>query len=185
MTTIKAQTGSQLTQTFRPDQLLPGLTAGVINGILSIIVQISFAVMIFGNKFPAYVATGIGLTLFGGFIIGLITILASSFNGSVALVQDGPTAILAVTATAIVAAMATSATQEEQFLTLVAVIIISSLLTGIFLFVLGRYKLGFLVQFLPYPVIGGFLAGTGWLLVLGGIGIATDMPLSFSQIPCH
>ena len=27
---------------------------------------------------------------------------------------------------------------------------------------------------MPYPVVGGFLAGIGWLLVKGGIYVASD-----------
>jgi hypothetical protein len=29
------------------------------------------------------------------------------------------------------------------------------------------------VRFVPYPVVGGFLAGTGWLLAKGGFGVAS------------
>jgi SulP family sulfate permease len=39
---------------------------------------------------------------------------------------------------------------------------------------LGAFKLGNLIRFLPYPVMGGFLAGTGYLLTVGGISIMTD-----------
>ena len=35
---------------------------------------------------------------------------------------------------------------------------------------LGVFRLGNLVRFVPFPVVGGFLAGTGWLLVKGGLG---------------
>lgn len=27
-----------------------------------------------------------------------------------------------------------------------------------------------MIRFVPFPVIGGFLAGSGWLILLGGIG---------------
>src|SRR5262249_55427972 len=32
--------------------------------------------------------------------------------------------------------------------------------------------------FLPYPVAGGFLAGTGWPLIRGAITLMTDAPMS-------
>src|SRR4029450_10272978 len=44
-------------------------------------------------------------------------------------------------------------------------------------FVLGTFHLGNLVRFIPYPVVGGFLAGTGWLLFKGGIYIASGVEL--------
>jgi SulP family sulfate permease len=179
----KKQIGSFLLQTLEPKRFLPGLIAGLVNGVLTVIVQISFAVMIFAHHFPDYLATGIGLALFGGLTLGLITALTSSFQGSVSEPQDGPTAILAVVATAIVADMPASTPSEAAFLTLVATIIVTTFLTGTFFFLLGRFKLGFLVRFLPYPVMGGFLAGTGWLLFLGGIGIATNVTPSLAQFP--
>jgi SulP family sulfate permease len=44
---------------------------------------------------------------------------------------------------------------------------------------LGYFKLGRIVRFLPYPIIGGFLAGSGWLLVQGGIGIMANTDPGF------
>jgi SulP family sulfate permease len=38
--------------------------------------------------------------------------------------------------------------------------------------------LGGLVRFLPYPVMGGFLAGTGWLLITGGLSLAVNLSWS-------
>ena len=43
----------------------------------------------------------------------------------------------------------------------------------------NELRLGNLDRYMPYPVVGGFLAGTGLLLVRGGVGIltGTDAPL--------
>jgi SulP family sulfate permease len=49
--------------------------------------------------------------------------------------------------------------------------------------VLGRFKLGTLIRYLPYPVVGGFLAGTGWLLVSGALGVLTGTSLTLAQLP--
>jgi SulP family sulfate permease len=57
----------------------------------------------------------------------------------------------------------------------------TTLLTGAFFLVLGFLKLGELVRFIPYPVVGGFLAGTGWLLVKGSFGVMADFPLAISN----
>jgi len=37
----------------------------------------------------------------------------------------------------------------------------------------GHLRLGSLARFMPYPVIAGFLAATGYLLVMGGLGTAS------------
>ncbi len=48
---------------------------------------------------------------------------------------------------------------------------------------MGIFRLGGLIRFIPYPVIGGFLAGTGWLLVRGSFGVMADASLTFAGLP--
>lgn len=49
----------------------------------------------------------------------------------------------------------------------------SGLSTGVILFLLGRFKASRFIRFIPYPAVGGFLAGTGWLLVTGAYKVMT------------
>ena len=58
--------------------------------------------------------------------------------------------------------------RPDIFLTVVAATFLVTVLCGIVFFVMGRFRLGGLVRFVPYPVVGGFLAGTGWLLFKAG-----------------
>ena len=57
-----------------------------------------------------------------------------------------------------------------------------TLLTGVTFFVIGTFRLGNLVRFVPYPVVGGFLAGTGWLLAKGGIRVASGVTPTLSRL---
>jgi SulP family sulfate permease len=57
-------------------------------------------------------------------------------------------------------------------------VLVSSLFTGGVLYLLGRFRASRFIRFIPYPVVGGFLAGTGWLLVTGAYRVMTDIPLS-------
>ena len=167
----------------QPGQRLPSLTAGFVSGMLSVILAISFAALIFSGDLADHVASGIGLALFGALAIGLVMAATSSYPGTIAGTQDSPAAILALVAAAIVKNMPASTTSETIFATVVAAIALTSLLTGAFFLALGRFKLGNLMRFLPYPVVGGFLAGTGWLLVQGAFGVMTGVSLGWSQIP--
>ena len=54
-------------------------------------------------------------------------------------------------------------------------IILTTIMAGVAFLALGIFKLGGLVRFLPYPVMGGFLAGTGWLLITGALSLAVDL----------
>jgi SulP family sulfate permease len=55
---------------------------------------------------------------------------------------------------------------------------LATLLTGLILFAIGALRLGVWMRYIPYPVVGGFLATAGWLLTSGAIVIATGHPLS-------
>jgi SulP family sulfate permease len=147
------------------------LISGIVIGVLVIIVEISIGVLIFSGDLSAYVSRGIGLILFGAMISSLLYSLFSSIKGSVTLPQDTPAALLRVEIPAVAAAMAAGAGGDNLFFTVVAMISFTALLTGLLAFLLGTFNLGSLVRYLPFPVIGGFLAGTGWFLVLGGMGI--------------
>jgi SulP family sulfate permease len=162
-------------------QIVPGLSAGLVIGVVDVIYAISLAALIFAGDASQYVANGIGLILLGGIPPLLLINLFSSYKGNLSCGQDAPTAILAVMAAGVMQNMPSSSSREK-FITIVALIVFTTLLTGILFILLGQFKLGSLVRFLPYPVIGGFLAGTGWLLVTGGIGVMADLSFSFTDL---
>jgi SulP family sulfate permease len=72
---------------------------------------------------------------------------------------------------------------DKAAATVAAVLIFSSILTGAFLFALGRLRIGPWVRFVPVPVVGGFLAGAGWLIVRGSFMVMADVPLGLHGIP--
>ncbi len=119
-------------------------------------------------------SVGIGLTLFGGLVVGGIVAAFGSYPGTIATPQDIPATVLALVAAAIYARLSTELPESAVIATIVAAIAITSLLSGVFYLLLGHFRMGDLVRFLPYPVIGGFLAGIGWLLLVGGVGVMTE-----------
>ncbi len=173
----------QVLQELDPRRLVPSLTSGLVVGLIEIIVAISLAALIFTGELSGFVANGIGLALLSAIITSIAVALFSSLPGTVGGNQEAPAAILAVIAAAIVSTMPAEANAQETFVTVVAAIGLATVLTGTFLLALGYFKLGDLARFLPYPVVGGFLAGTGWLLVTGAIGMMADTPFSLRELP--
>jgi len=168
---------------FQPKKLISSLTAGMIIGITDVSVEISLAALIFSGALAPFVAHGIGFILFGAFAILLIGALTSSVPGTMTIPQDTPAAILALIVAGVVSNMSASATLDETFTTAVVAIILTSLLAGLIFLLFGRFKLSGFARFIPYPVVGGFLAGTGWLLVKGGLSVMTDMSLTLENVP--
>lgn len=67
--------------------------------------------------------------------------------------------------------------------TVIAAIALTSLITGVFLLALGSLKMGNKIRIIPYPIVGGFMAGTGWILVQGFMQMSTDLSISFQSLP--
>ncbi len=176
------QLGRVWRQELHPRRLLPNLTAGFVAGVLRVIYAISYATLIFAGELSGYTAAGVGITLFGAMVIGVVISLGSSFPGVIASPQGKPVAVLALIAASISGVMIGAATVEQTFFTVVAAILLVSILTGVFFMALGAFKLGGLIRFIPYPVMGGFLAGSGWLLLKGSIKVMTGIPFKFAHL---
>ncbi len=173
---------SRLQDELRPRRLIPNLISGSVTGILTIVESVSYAALIFSGVLAVHISTGIGVALTTAAVAGLIMSMTSSYPGTIALPQNKVAPILALIAASVVATMPAGATDEQILLTVIAAIVISSLVTGLFMAALGIFKLGGLIRFIPYPVIAGFLAGTGWLLLLGSIKAMTGIPVTLSSI---
>ena len=162
--------------------LLPNISAGLIIGLLQIFMALSFAALIFSGDLSAYVYPGIGLALIGTIITGLIIAAFTSLPGTIGGSQGVPAAIIALMAAAVAGEIPAGGSSTESFVTVVTAIALVALFTGLFFWILGHFRLGALVRFLPYPVVGGFLAGTGWLFLTGAIGMMVDEPVDFSSL---
>jgi sulfate permease, SulP family len=161
-------------------QLIPGLTSGLVLGVIEVVLVTSFAALIFAGDAAVHIPSAISLLLAGAVVIMVTVGLMTSLPPTVASVQDSTAAILALIAASITSELPRGT--DEAFLTIVATITLSSVLAGVAFFVLGRFGLGNLVRFIPYPVVGGFLAGTGWLLFKGGAGVLTGTSLTMASL---
>ena len=157
---------------FQSKFIFPSLAIGLVFGIENAVLSMVFALMIFSGDLASQLAIGITIFFLGSCIHSALAALGSSQPGMLSGVQDSPAAILALVITAMLAQMQ-SASPETKLYTALASIMITSLLTGLVCLLLGRFKLGNLVSYIPYPVVGGFLAGTGILLVLGALQVMT------------
>jgi SulP family sulfate permease len=155
------------------ERTLSSVSAGLVVGIIEVLVSASFAALIFGQTFPDRLADGVGLILGGALVLVGFLAWRTGGRGAIPSIQDGP-AIVLVTAAA-GAAAAVGSPKETAFFTVVATMVTTTALTGGAFLVIGAFRLGNLVRFVPYPVVGGFLAGTGWLLCKGGIEVASGI----------
>jgi sulfate permease, SulP family len=182
MAPLARSLASRIADTGPLDRLLSVVTTGLVAGLLEIVVAVSFGALIYSGDLSAFVGHGIGLALLATLInisfIALFATLPGTMGGS----QDLPVAIMAVAAVSIARQLSGNVPPQAIFVTVVAAIGVTTLATGACLLALGHFRMGRLVRLLPYPVIGGMLAGTGWLLTTGAIATMTDQPLGLSLL---
>src|SRR4051794_16607909 len=165
------------------------IVAGVIIGAVESVLAIAFAAFVFGGLLATRLPDGIGLYLVAAVLTLAILAWRGGSRGVVGSVQDAAAAVLGVVAATVgdkitqiqQVAQATGLKDYEKpdiFLTVIAATLIVTVLCGVVFYVVGRYRLGNLVRFVPYPVVGGFLAGTGWLLFKGGMYVASNIQLT-------
>ena len=173
---------------------LTWVAAGLIIGAVECVLAIAFAAFVFGRAaLVRDLPAGIGLYLGAAVLtLGFLAWRAGP-RGVVGSVQDAPAAVLASVATVVAAKAAelahtaqisglTDYDPPDVFLTVVTAGILVTVLCGIVFAVIGRFRLGGLIRFVPYPVVGGFLAGTGWLLFKGGVNAAAGMQVKLRNL---
>jgi SulP family sulfate permease len=104
--------------------------------------------------------------------VGIISVFGSRIPGVIAGVQDNTTAVIGTAAASIAAGVAA----EQAVPTVIALIVVTSALTAVALAGIGLFRLGALVRYIPYPVIGGFLVATGVLILDGARAILFTSP---------
>lgn len=145
--------------------LLPAITIGLVSGIGGIVVSLAMAALLFAGPLSPGLGYGVGAMFIGGAILALVIALRSTLPNSIASAQESSVAILA--AAIIGATEFTDGPIEVQIATALGVLGVSTMTTGALFWITGRLRLGGLVRFMPYPVVAGFIAGSGWLLVDG------------------
>jgi SulP family sulfate permease len=150
--------------------------------VFTVIASASFASLIFAGPLTGFVPVGIRMALVTAVLVGFLVAVISSCRVAIAIPQDRIVPILSLLAAGVIASMPNTS-MEEKGLAVISAVVMVTLITGLFLYALGRLRLGNMVRYVPYPVIGGFLAGSGWLLMLGGLRVMIGHPVKLATLP--
>ncbi len=161
-----------------------GLTdvfAGTVCSILSIAYCLSYAALIFTGPLEHLLSYGIAVTFLSAGVGGAIVALRSSLPFAVAGPDSSISVVLAALVATLIQHLVASGSTDLLEPTLIAMALATAL-TGLLLCVLGFTHAGRAIRFVPYPVIGGFLGATGWLLITGAIQVVTDQRPTLANI---
>ena len=169
-------TGS--TPTVRTGSPISGLAGDLVAGAVSTLVMLCYAMslgtMIFSADLARYAQLGVPTALVSCIVTALVIALTSSMRANIGGPDSNATAFLAGVAAGVASSVrADGGSPRTVLLTVLIAIALCSIVTGVVLFAIGSSKRSRSLQFLPYPVVGGFLAGTGYLLLAGAFRVLT------------
>lgn len=165
----------------QPRHLAPNLLAGMVIGLIAVAFALSFSFLLLPGELSAYLPQYFGYALFSSTVIQ--SVIAVKSSGTVSgCVQDAPAAICGLNAVAISTALPANIDTQTKFIVLLAVQGFTTIIVGLCCWLLGKLNLGSLIRFIPHPVVGGFLAGTGWLLFSGSFNISANLALSLNHL---
>ena len=165
------------TSGYRPKSLTADLSLGVFDGLDNALWCYAFASVIFAGAMAPFLPLLIGILLCGWALLGVYVALTSSKSLHVVSLDEQAVVILAAIAGLLVAHLGDAVVSDVGLSTMLAVMSLSSVGVAAFFWLIGSFRLTRLLELMPYPVICGFMAGIGWLLLTAGVGIATDSSL--------
>jgi len=157
--------------------------AGAIASVVTIAYAVSFSALIFSSPLEQGLEFAFSALLIGAAVTGIVVGLFSVFVPADAGPDTPAVAVMGVLAASLAQKYAASVAPDSLIVHVLIAIGLATLLTGALLLALGTLRAGQWLRFIPYPVIGGFLAASGWLLISGGLEVATASPLiDFSSV---
>ena len=155
------------------------IVAGTLSGFVIVIIIIAFTALIFKGPLAVYFPIGVICALIGAVIVNFITAASSSFAFSIARPEPSAGAILAIIC-ANIADQPMSAVALVS--TLFTTIILVTILVGITMLFIGHFNFGQLARFLPYPVLGGVIMGSAWIMARSSLSLMDNSHLNFHNM---
>ena len=152
--------------------------SGLLTPIIMIASTLSYSALIFSGPLAGQLPLGIGFGLISASLTALIFAYAGQIHFGVAGPDSKPVAVLAIMAAAIASECAARGETAAIVPTVLIGLISGTLLTGILLYLFGTMKIGRWIRYVPYPVIAGFIAATGWFLCAGSVRVFTGVSLT-------
>ena len=170
------------TSGYRSKSLFADVSLGIFDGLDNALWCYAFATVIFAGVMAQFLPLLIVILLVGWAILGVFVAVTSEKRVHIVSLDEQAVVILASIAGLMVVHMGEESVASNGLATMLVVMSLSALGVALFFWVIGHYRLTRLLELMPYPVICGFMAGIGWLLLEAGVGIAFNQPVSMGLI---
>ena len=151
--------------------------------VLTVTFGLSYSLLIFGGPLAPYLSYGVAATFISSAVLAAIIALGSSIPFAIAGPESSTAAMTGILAASMVERMAAANPGAAPLLaTVIITLTLASILTGVVLCGFGMTRMGRAIRYVPYPVVGGFLGATGFLIILGAIRVITGHRLQFATL---
>ena len=157
------------------------IISGSLLALVNISVAVSVAALLFAQTDPRLMVPGIAILLMGTLLTGLGGSLVSDHKAVICSPRNGLVPVFAVMVSSIYISFDSQYSIAAEA-TIIAAIMVTTVVVSLFLLLLGRLKLGNLVRYIPYPVTGGFFAGIGYVFIQGGLTVAGSAQPSLEAV---
>ena len=153
--------------------------AGGIVAAINMALAVSFAALLFQGELRGGFAIGLWSLLMSMVITGILVNLITSMPPISAGPDTPVVAVMTLLAAAVSSqVLGTGGSPELAVKHTLLAFSLMTVLAGAVMLLIGALRWGQLLRFVPYPVVGGFLAATGWLLIEASYKVATGEALS-------
>lgn len=159
--------------------LFSNVALGVVDGLDVSLWCYAFASIIFSGALSGFIPVGVAIILCGWAALGFTIIFTSKLRVHMGTLDEQAIVIIGGIGLILSAEFGADTGTARGLATMLAVMSVTTLSVAVVFYVSGKYQLAHLLELIPYPVICGFMAGIGWLLLDASVSVAIDAPISF------
>ena len=158
------------------------ILGGTAASVLTVSFGLSYALLIFGGPLSPYLSYGVAATFIASAILAAVIGVGSSLPFAIAGPDSSTAAMTGILASSMVERMLATDPSAPVLPAVLITLAMTTVLTGLVLCCFGMTRMGRAIRYVPYPVVGGFLAATGCLILLGAVRVITGHSLHFDTL---
>ncbi|MEO8536340.1 MAG: SulP family inorganic anion transporter [Betaproteobacteria bacterium] len=163
--------------------VLKDTIAAVVASIVLIANMVSFGALMFPGELSGGIPLAVWAMLIGSCVGGVWIALTTSL-APISTGIDSPTGavLVSLSASAGSAVISAGGTPQAAIQSVMLIFTAATFVSGALFYALGACRWGRYLRFVPYFVVGGFLAATGWFLIAGGISTTLGRSLTLATL---
>lgn len=158
---------------FQSRSMASDVVLGLFDGIDNALWSYGFATILFAGSLSVFLPTGLTLILVGWALFGVYVAVTSKARVHLVNIDEQAVVILGSAGLLMAGMMGDDIASPRGLATFLALLSLSSVAVAASYVLVGRFRLVRLLELLPYPVICGFMAGVGWLLLEAAVFVST------------